>query len=156
MFFTEAKIRCRQKGGRRCHLQLIHQRWTTAVPGHQVVHSRTWLAVRSAQKTTQLLPSEVGVLKFTATNVGYRVEENIGTKGSRMSLEHMYCNNLNIPTLFRVAASEVPCFCWCCTSLIFCFVEMFDIDSELQLQLLQLFFEGHYSSLSIYNYLYIN
>ena len=64
-----------------------------------------------AQKTTQLLPSEVWVLKFTATNVGCRVEENIGTKGSRMSLEHMYCNNLNIPTLFRVAASEVPCFC---------------------------------------------
>ena len=66
---------------------------------------------KSAQKTTQLLPSEVWVLKFTATNVGCRVEENIGTKGSRMSLEHMYCNNLNIPTLFRVAASEVPCFC---------------------------------------------
>ena len=28
------------------HLQLIHQRWTTADPGHEVVHSRTWLAVR--------------------------------------------------------------------------------------------------------------
>ena len=66
---------------------------------------------KSAQKTAKLLPSEVGILKFTATNVGCRVEENIGTKGSRMSLEHMYCNNLNIPTLFRVAASEVPRFC---------------------------------------------
>ena len=53
-----------------------------------------------AQKTTQLLPSEVGILKSTATNVGCRVEENIGTKGSRMSLEHMDSNNLKVSKPF--------------------------------------------------------
>ena len=92
-----------------CFLQ--KQRYDAAKRGFDDALCYPTFCNKSAQKTTQLLPSEVGILKFTATNVGCRVEENIGTKGSRMSLEHMYCNNLNIPTLFRVAASEVPCFC---------------------------------------------
>ena len=91
-----------------CFLQ--KQRYDAAKRGFDDALCYPTFCNKSAQKTTQLLPSEVWVLKFTATNVGCRVEENIGTKGSRMSLEHMYCNNLNIPTLFRVAASEVPYF----------------------------------------------
>ena len=91
-----------------CFLQ--KQRYDAAKRGFDDALCYPTFCNKSAQKTTQLLPSEVGILKFTATNVGCRVEENIGTKGSRMSLEHMYCNNLNIPTLFRVAASEVSYF----------------------------------------------
>ena len=91
-----------------CFLQ--KQRYVPPKGGPTMPLVTTTFCNESAQKTTQFLPSEVWVLKFTATNVGCRVEENIGTKGSRMSLEHMYCNNLNIPTLFRVAASEVPYF----------------------------------------------